>query len=421
MQKKLVAAAVAGALGIPAVALAQNATVNMYGRLYMEYGFVSQGQGNTAPGAVPLVPATIVDRVDADHIQTGGSAIGFRGEEKLGGGMSAWFQCESTADPRGVGQNGFCSRDTALGLKGNFGNVFMGQWGTPFKRARVYTGSGDTGHFGTSGLLTGHSTTTLDGAQPQMFARRQANLIGYDSPVFGGFQVMGGFTTTNNSTGRSELSANQKPRLWGVGAIYRNGPLKLTAAYEKHKDHLGAVAGAAPVGPVAIGGFVGNEHGWLVGGEYTFANKLKLGGMWTRQTWDTTGVVGAPAGFKGSSNVSAWQIGMEWNISGPHSIAAAYTTAGDVKGNGIAQPGGLRPAAVAGGSTGAKMYQIRYLHALSKRTEIGLGYNHVKNDTFAGYNLNGSGANGGGGGAAAGGNGFGGKHSVFAFTMDHKF
>lgn len=410
MQKKLVAAAVAGALGIPAVALAQNATVNMYGRLYMEYGFVNQGTN----------AANTINRQNADTIQTGGSAIGFRGEEKLGGGMSAWFQCESTADPRGQNQDGFCGRDSAVGLKGAFGNVFMGNWGTPFKRARIYTGANDTGHFGASGLLTGHSTTVGDGAGPQLFSRRQNNFIGYDSPVFSGFQVMGGFTATNNATLRPELSTPDKPRLWSLGAVYRNGPLKLTAAYEKHKNQLGAGAGGG-ASPAAIVfpavGFNGSEYGWLVGGEYTFANKLKLGGMWTRQTWDTTGVVGAPVGFVGSSRVNAWHIGIDWNISGPHSIAAAYTTAGDVKGNGVAATGALRPAAVVAGGTGAKMYQIRYLHALSKRTELGIGYNAVKNDTFAGYNISGSGGNGGNGA----GNGFGGKHSVIAVSVDHKF
>jgi predicted porin len=295
----------------------------------------------------------------------------------------------------------------------------MGQWGTPFKRARIYTGSGDTGHYGTSGLLTGHSTTTLDGASPQLFARRQANLITYDSPNFGGFQVSGAYTAINNSTSRPELSANPKPRLWGLSAGYANGPLKLNAAYEKHKQHLGAGASSsAPVPIIALGGFVGDEHGWLLSGEYTFANSLKLGGMWTRQTWDTTGVVGAPVGFKGEARVTAWQLGMDWMISGPHGIRAAYTTAGDVKGNGLAVTGGLRPAA--GPSTGAKMAQIRYVHKLSKRTEFTLGYNQVHNDTFAGYNINGNGNNGGAGTSATG-NGMGGKHNVFAIAMEHSF
>ena len=87
MQKKLLAVAVAGALAAPAFALAQNATVSVYGRLYAEYSKVNQGN-NAAAAAL----------VDVDHLQNPGSSIGFRGEEKLVGGMSAWFQCESTMD-----------------------------------------------------------------------------------------------------------------------------------------------------------------------------------------------------------------------------------------------------------------------------------------------------------------------------------
>src|SRR5690348_10752478 len=141
MQKKLLAVAVAGALGAPAFALAQNATVNVSGRIYLEYGKVNQGSG----------------LVDVDMMQTPGSNIGFRGEEKLGGNMSAWFQCESTADVRGQNQDGFCGRNSAVGLKGGFGNVFMGVWDTPFKRVQDATGSNDTGLYGSAFVLMNNS------------------------------------------------------------------------------------------------------------------------------------------------------------------------------------------------------------------------------------------------------------------------
>ena len=96
MQKKLMAVAVAGALGAPAVALAQSSTVQIYGTMYVEYSYVDQGTSTTGP------------RQNVDILQTPGSNIGFKGEEKLGGGLSAWFQCESTADPRGQSADGWC-------------------------------------------------------------------------------------------------------------------------------------------------------------------------------------------------------------------------------------------------------------------------------------------------------------------------
>lgn len=405
MQKKLIAAAVAGALGLPAVALAQNATVNIYGRMYVEWGQVNQGQNAPVGAAAPTT-----DRVNTDLLQAPGSMIGFRGEEKLGGGTSAWFQCESSADPRGINQDGFCSRNSAVGLKGAFGNVFVGNWHTPFARARIFTGSNETGLWGTSGLLTGHSTTAADGAAPQLFARRQSNSINYDSPNFSGFQVLVSTTSANTGTARTNNAVNDKPRVWSFAGMYNNGPLAITAAYEQHKKFTtnGLVFPALAV--------AGDESGWLIGASYRFANQLTLGGMYTRQQWDTFGG-GLPVGAKGESKVNAWQIGVDWTISGPHSIKASYTRAGDVTGTGAATPGGLRPAAVPGGSTGAKMYGARYQYNLSKRTFVGAGFQHVKNDTFAGYNINGVGGNGG----AGGGNGLGGKHTGYGVYVDHRW
>ncbi|MGZ5227284.1 MAG: porin, partial [Burkholderiales bacterium] len=131
MQKKVIAAAIAGAFAAPVVASAADgagsSTVQVFGTVYVEYSvYVDQGR-NAGAGVQP-------DRTKADFLQTPGSEIGFKGEERLGGGLSAWYQCTSTADPRGQSQNGFCSRNSALGLKGAFGNVFIGNWDTPFKR-----------------------------------------------------------------------------------------------------------------------------------------------------------------------------------------------------------------------------------------------------------------------------------------------
>src|SRR5687768_6064584 len=164
MQKKLLALAVAGAVGSPAVALAQTSTVQVFGTFYVEYSYIDQGTSTTG------------ERVNVDMLQTPGSEIGFKGEEKLGGGLSAWFQCATTADVRGESQDGFCSRNSALGLKGGFGNVFIGNWDTPFKRtiSPPSVGSNDTGVFGSANLLTAGSTTVgaISGKRAN-FKRRQ--------------------------------------------------------------------------------------------------------------------------------------------------------------------------------------------------------------------------------------------------------
>jgi len=385
MQKKLLAVALAGAFGAPAVALAQSSTVQVFGTMYVEYTVhAHQGSGLSS----------------TDFIQTPGSEIGFKGEEKLGGGLSAWFQCASTADPRGESQNGWCSRNSALGLKGGFGNVFIGNWDTPFKRTISPTavGSNDTGIWGSAFLLTGNSTTTgVQVASPSrgVFKRRQNNLISYDSPTFAGFQVMAAFTSSQASTATLSAAENNKPRVLSIGGQYSAGPLYVSAAYELHKNF----------NTIAIGARQGDDHAWQIGAAYTWG-PVRFGGQYTRQEFES-GTIAAPL----DNHVSAWTAGVDWNIVGPHGLRAAYVQAGDMKGS--VGGGGFsgRPVATAAGNTGAKMYQIRYVYTFSKRTEFNFGYVKLNNESGAGYLLGGLST------PVAGGT----DQSAWAFAVRHTF
>ena len=366
MQKKLMAVAVAGALGLPAVALAQTSTVQIFGTMYTEYTKITD-QGRNAANTAELSRP--------DYLQTPGSEIGFKGEEKLGGGLSVWFQCISTADTRGQSQNGWCGRNSALGMKGGFGNVFIGNWDTPFKRTAGpnNVGGNDTGSFGTAFLLAGDSTTTGVGVGNTIFRRRQNNSINYDSPNFGGFQVMAAFTSAQTSTGTTTTTTADKPRVISLGGQYSAGPLYVAAGYQKMNE-------LTTTGPVA-----NDATGWHIGASYTWG-PVRFGGQYTRQEFEAGPV---------EPKVSAWHVGVDWRIVGPHGMRAAYTVARDVKGApaGTAIPGvaasgpGYRPAV--GSNTGADLMQIRYVYTFSKRTEFNFGYVHLDNESGAAYNLGG--------------------------------
>ena len=397
MQKKLLAVAVAGALGVPAVALAQTSTVQIYGTMYVEYSFADQGSSSAA--GLPALS-------DTDFLQTPGSNIGFKGEEKLGGGLSAWFQCESTADPRGQSQDGWCSRNSALGLKGGFGNLFVGNWDTPFKRTQGpgQVGSNDTGIWGSSFLLTGGSTTTAVGGTRGSFRRRQQNSINYDTPRFGGFQGMASFTSAQTSTATLDAASNNKPRVMSIGGQYSAGPIYVGAAYERHDEYNGAGRNA-------------DDDGWHISAAYTWG-PVRFGGTYTRQEFDT-GTTGAPT----NSKVKAFQLGVDWKIVGPHGLRAAYIKADDVSGTpgapAVAGSGSIRPGVPAAGlpnDTGADMWQIRYVYTFSKRTEFNFGYVKLDNDgnavTGGGvYTLGGLGA------AVAPGN----NQDAWALSLRHRF
>ncbi len=383
MQKKLIAVAVGSALSafgaVPA--LAQNATVNIYGTFYGEYSRINNG---AASATEPYQ--------NYDHFQNPGSRIGLRGEEKLGGGLSVWFQCESSIDYRGnnnkpddnaVANNHWCSRDSALGLKGRFGNVFYGQWGTPWKNvnSRGNVGANDTGVFGTAHLIAGSSSTfgisapngpgvsTTNRVSPGIFRRRQSNLFSYETPSFAGFKVMGAVTTRNHAS--RATSAQLKTRLWSVGAQYANGPIYVGAAYEKHNDFWNLGTAAAPIG--------GDDKGWTVAASYTLPIRLKIGG--SIQQMKEEQALGR------ETKITTYHIGIDWMISGPHGVRAAYTRAGDVKGP-SGQAHNARPAA--NPDSKADMWQIRYVYALSKRTEFTAGYSRTNNRANATYETGGS-------------------------------
>lgn len=361
MQKKLIAIAVAGALGAPAVALAQASTVQVYGQITYEYGILSQGAGQR----------------DTDYADTpSGSAIGIRGEEKLGGGLSAWFQCESSADIRGMDQTGWCTRNSAVGFKGGFGNIHFGKWDTPMKRAlhTGYTGSQLTGILGTSFLAFGgaggaDATASGDGPQRQRWSRREAGLTYYESPRFGGFQVLGAFSSGNvaadQAVARLDGTPNAKPRVISFAALYNAGPLAAGLGYEIHKQFgFYAPVSTQNADDKAWGGSVSYKFGPVeVGATYLDAKYETLPGQELKKRTAT--------------------IGVEWNVAGPHTVMAQYGWAGDSKGNstvGVAPTanGGL---AASGPDTGGDHITIQYNYRFSKRTSVQLGYTRVDNDT----------------------------------------
>jgi len=365
MQKKLIVAAVAGALVAPALAYAQSSTVQLYGRAVIEYGYVDQG-GN---------------KEKLDMLQTpGGSAIGLKGEEKLGGGMSAWFQCESSADIRGENQDGLCTRNSALGMKGGFGNLFIGKWDTPFKRAISVgdgAGSEDTGLLGTAYVLAGSSTGTstsdptlsANAVGRNIWKRRQQNSVNYQSPKFGGFSVEAAYSTGNSQTAGLSTANLAAPRVMSLAGMYAAGPLKLAAAYEKHSEFGGG--GAVPMQ---------DDDGWVLSGLYTMG-KVSFGGAYNEQKYEQA--AGAELKKK------AWTLGVDWDLSGPHSVGANWTSTGDSKCSTTTCASISNVVYNAAGNTGADLWQIYYGHAFSKRTTAKIAYVNLKNDSNSGYTLGG--------------------------------
>jgi len=385
MNKKLmavaVAGAVAGAVATPDLAVAQ---ITIQGRFVAEYAFADQmdtnstasvasqpssattssATGSLGNAAVAAVPST--SRDNADGFNSPASWIRLSAEEKLGGGNSIWAQCENRARwgvdiSPSQGAGGFCDRNSALGIKGSFGNFFVGRWDTAIEDSSGLTRiHGSTGWDGRQHMLTeGQDTTIIS------FAQRVQDSINYNSPNFSGFQVNLSTTTTNaalNTATGSTAQVGQKGRIYSVLAKYAGGPLVGYVGYEKHDDNQ-AVAAAGRDGA--------EEHMVTFGVSYVFG-PVKVGIVYTDFDGD-----GTTAGT--DITRTAWQIAAEWKVTPAGTVRVGYTQADDYEGS------DARASSAA--DQGAKQYSIGYYHALSKRTTIGAYYTAVDNDTNGKYNF----------------------------------
>jgi len=245
MNKKLMAVAVAGAIGAPGLAFAQAANVNIYGVMDARWDTM-KFTGNTAG---------TINNLTKSHFQHQASRWGLRGSEDLGGGLSAFFQLESGLSPDGRPQiqsdtggiYALGGRDSWIGIRSNsWGEIKGGGFGTAYKAVAgvwhanaginhggIVMGNGDStgampspncsGGISATGTPT-TSTGTLAGGtvsvcQPQVeggataFSRRESNYVEYTSPTFSGFQVKIGTAASEMAEPTSTTTA------LGAGAV----------------------------------------------------------------------------------------------------------------------------------------------------------------------------------------------------------
>src|SRR5215213_7198386 len=142
MQKKLLGMAVAAALVAPAVALAQ---VQVYGTANVTFTSTKYGE------ATPNAAGVSVGSVSKMAVNSHSSNFGIRSSETLGGGMTGWLQYEfNTQMERNndVTPGNGTPRNTAVGLRGGFGNVYFGTWETPYASTFRMWDVGTVGGFG---------------------------------------------------------------------------------------------------------------------------------------------------------------------------------------------------------------------------------------------------------------------------------
>jgi predicted porin len=403
MQKKLLTLAVAGALAAPGAALAQ---VEVYGFIFLSANKFKYSEGT---GGVPSKSMWDV----ASHA----SNVGVRGRENVGGGQTAWFQVETNAAMERSNNiahtSNFASRNSAVGLQGGWGNLFMGQWTTPWADLDALWGIGTVGGWGPVTAIIGRRETTGsapnfncagagsglggltqgqtggvggtlvcesvegNGGVGHSFWRRVSNSIHYQSPVFGGVQAKIAYQTNQD---KATTGVVQDPALWSGSVQWAGmgGRLRIGAAYDRHEDFT------------TIGQ---NDTGWRVTGGWNFGF-ADIGLAYETMTYKIVG---------GECEAKQWGVALAIPV-GSGVIRASYAVADDIEGPafvGVAVVpgaatgaptacGGNAAGAAVAADNGAKQWNIGYDHRFSKRTTVGIGYAIIKNDAGAVFTWSGA-------------------------------
>ena len=393
MQKKLLGLAVAGALVAPGVALAQ---VEVYGTISMSLNHVKYDQSTAG---APSKSAWDV----ASHA----SNVGIRARESLGSGLSAWAQVETNASMERSNNvahtSNFASRNSAVGMQGNWGNVFVGQWTTPWADLDALWSIGTVGTYGPVTATIGRRETTGASPNPNCanggsglggagavcdsveagggvghpFWRRISNSIFYQSPVFAGVQVKLAYQTDQDkATVPAGVVAD--PSMWSGSVQWAGlgGRVRVGAALDAHKDFT-------TVGQT--------DSGFRVTGGWNFG-VVDIGLAYEAMTYKT------PAG-----DCDAKQYGVAFAVPiGQGAIRGAFAMAKDIKGTysgavvngagGAANTGscGAAPtAALDTADNGAKQWNLGYDYRFSKRTTLGAGFAMIDNDQAGAFTWSG--------------------------------
>ena len=378
MQKKFLGMAVAAALAMPAVALAQSA-VQVYGTVHLSLNQAKYTKDT----------AGTVDDTTKFGVTSHASNWGLRSTETLGGGMTAWFQAEfnmKMARDNGVFDGDSTARNSGVGLRGNFGNFYLGTWETPWSQTFRLWDVGTIGGWGPTTSIIGRREQT--GTNPSRFCANNSSAAGgtaltgsvicgngsestsgpnlpqgyslwrrynyaafYESPLFEGVQAKVAWQPNERKTAfTSPAITNENPSSWSASLTWTGlgGRARAFIANMQNKDWSNQGS---------------TDGGYTAGGGYDFG-MVNVGATYEDFTYKSA---------TGDVKAKEWGVGLAVPL-GPGKIGASYAKAKKLTGAGT-------DASEAAGTndTGAKMWNLGYEWALSKRTALGFGIAKIDN------------------------------------------
>jgi predicted porin len=338
MKKSLLALAVLGAF---AGAASAQSSVTVYGKIDLG-GVLDSGSKNLVTGA------DLGHSVRLSSGVSGGSRLGFKGSEDLGGGMRANFVMETgfCADSNAgapnfcTGGNNFMGRQAYVGLSGGFGAVTLGRQYTPAFLVLTTIDPFGTGY-------AGQTTNLIDAMGNSQANPRWNNAAEYSTPNLGGFNATVG-------VGFGEQTSNWKAnRAEGFNATYSGGPVYVGVGYHRINDAFGGAG----------------KKDWIIGGVFD-AKVVKIHAL-----YDTTkngAVITGTGGVVRQSWADASDLMFGVSVPmGQGTILASYVRHDDKT----------------AGNADANQIGVGYNYALSKRTSLYAAAARISNKSNAIYTV----------------------------------
>jgi len=329
------------ALCLPTLAVHAQGNVTIFGLIDMSVAAQHAGSG--------------VNRKVMDSSVGNGSRLGFRGNEDLGGGLSAnfWLEMGIGADT-GVLQQGNLAwgRQAWVGLSTKQWSLSAGRQYSPLWLSEIYsdaTGQSYWGNSNLSGINVVSAAAAGDGTQGQMVRVNNSLLGTFTSAGFiGRLMVAAG-----------DEAANSGGRMINPGFTWTSGPFGVTGSYYRSKQSVRDIpAGAAPAW----------QHAVTAGAQYDFGPAKLVFGYFAVDPSEKNITVTANTTLKQTN----FNVGVVVPLTNSRVLAQVFSSRFDK---------------VTGTDGRATTLAAVYEYYLSKRTTVYSSYAHVSNNNRSNLGL----------------------------------
>jgi predicted porin len=340
--------------------ISTKATVQFFGKMDADMQVVSTSKPGTGVAS------------SRNRLATNASRIGARGSIDLGNEVQAIWQVASRVNLSGAetwSGGGLFTLwgNTRVGIKGNFGTMFLGVWDTPFRQAFDKVDLFDNSHIaspmgllGSIGNCVGGLVTmplVAQGFPPAVanvniastgFHRRQKSSVQYWSPMYQNMQIKLAYSSDDPVNKTS--AAN--PALYSFSIAYDHQPLYLAIAYELHQD-LKVVSGS---------NVAGTDKGLRLISAYNIGTG-KVGLVYELLSYSMPNMSSTSRGLLSLSG--SYRLGN-------NSLGVVYTYAGELSGS---------------TQTGANQLSLRYDYFISEVVQLYGQYTNIQNRANGTYNF----------------------------------